>query len=195
MKTLFLVLASLITIISVIPYLIDIAKGNTRPNLVSWLTWTLLTGIATVAELVAGEYVSAIFTGAAVLETAAVVVLGLAKHAYVSYTKFDVWCQIGAIVGIILWFIFNDPVIAVVASVTIDFIGALPTVRHSWLEPNEETWQTYGLAALGGIFAIIALSTYNWISLSYAVYIVLINTILALIIVKQRIDIKNRASI
>jgi hypothetical protein len=181
MKIAFLVLAALITLASVIPYARDILRGTTRPNIVSWITWTLLTGIATAAEVAAGEYVAAIFTGSAVLETATIVFLGL-RHGYVKYAKFDVICQIAAIAGIILWQLFNSPVIGVMASVVIDFIGALPTIRHSWIRPNEETWVTYAMASLGGLFAIAALESYNWINMPYAVYIVIVNIVLSVII-------------
>ena len=182
MKNAALVLATVVTLCSVLPYLRDILKGTTKPNLVSWITWTLLTGIATAAEIAAHEYVAAIFTGSAVLETASVVVLGL-KHGYVKYTMFDVVCQIAAIVGIVLWQVFNSPTIGVIGSVAIDFIGALPTFRHSWLNPHEETWAAFALAALGGAFAIAALSDYNWVNLPYAVYIVTVNVVLVYIII------------
>lgn len=184
MKTFFLICAALITIIAVIPYARDILRGTTRPNIVSWITWTLLTGIATAAEIAAHEYIAAIFTAAAVVETGLIVILGL-KHGYVKYTAFDIVCQIGAIVGIIMWQLFNSPAIGVVACVAIDFVGALPTIRHSWKDPGEETWSTYALSGVGGILAIFALETYNWVSLPYAVYIVLINAVLASIIVSR----------
>lgn len=184
MKTFFLVISVLVTVGSVLPYARDILKGTTKPNIVSWITWTLLTGIATGAEIAGHQYVTAIFTGAAVLETAIVVVLGL-RHGYVKYTTFDVVCQISAIIGIILWQLFNSPAIGVVASVSIDFIGALPTIRHSWKNPGEETWPTYTLAGLGGALAIAAMSEYNWVSLPYAVYIVAINIFLSLIIINR----------
>lgn len=182
MKDLFLVLATLVTVGSVIPYARDILKGTTKPNIVSWITWTLLTGIATAAEIAGHQYVTAIFTASAVLETAIIVVLGI-RYGYVKYTTFDVVCQISAVVGIILWQLFNSPAIGVVASVTIDFIGCLPTIRHSWRKPGEETWSTYALAGLGGALAILALSHYNWTSLTYAVYIVLINIVFSSIII------------
>jgi len=144
----------------------------------------LLTGIATAAEIAAHEYITAIFTGAAVCETAIVVVLGL-RHGYVKYTSFDVVCQISAVVGIVLWQLFNSPTIGVLASVLIDFIGALPTIRHSWVSPGEETWPTYALAGLGGALAIAALHDYNWISLPYALYIVVVNAVLSVVIIKR----------
>lgn len=184
MKTIFLVLSVLITLVAVVPYLRDILKGTTKPNLVSWITWSLLTGVATIAEFAAGEHVAAIFTGAACVETLAVVVFGLGK-GFVKYTAFDVWCQVGALVGFALWWLFNSPAVAVMAAVTIDLIGALPTMRHSWLAPHEETWQTFALSGLGGCFALLALSSYNWTSLPYAVYIVLANVLMTGIILSR----------
>jgi hypothetical protein len=94
-------------------------------------------------------------------------------------------CQIGAIVGIVLWQLFDSPAIGVVASIIIDFIGALPTIRHSWKQPGEETWSSYALSGIGGILAVFALETYNWVSLPYAVYIVLINMVLAYILITR----------
>lgn len=182
MKTLFLVLATAITLSAAVPYLRDIVRGTTKPNLVSWITWTLLTGIATAAAISAHEYVAAIFTGSAVLETGAVVAFGL-RHGYVKYTRFDVLCQVAAVAGIILWQIFNSPAIGVIAAVVIDLIGALPTFRHAWQSPGEETWQTYALCSLGAMFALSALSTYNWVSLPYALYIVLANIGVAAVII------------
>ncbi len=182
MKTFLLVLSVLITITSVIPYIRDILKGTTRPNIASWITWTLLTLVATIAEFAAGEYVTAIFTSAAVIETLLVVILGL-KYGYAKYSRFDAICQIGALSGFIFWFLFNSPAAAVIAVVTIDLIGALPTVRHSWLKPDEETWLTFAMAGIGGLLAIFALTTYNWTSLTYAVYIVLINAVITFVII------------
>ena len=184
MKDLILLLAAIVTIGSVVPYIRDILRGTTKPNIVSWITWTILTAIATVAEFAAGEYKTAIFTSSAVVETTLIVILGL-KYGYAKYSRFDVVCQVSAVIGLILWWLFNNPALAVVASVTIDFIGALPTIRHSWLEPGEETWPTYAMAGLGGLLAIFALTSYNWTSLTYAIYIVLINLVISTILISR----------
>jgi len=184
MKTVFLVLSVATTIASAAPYIRDIIKGSTKPNLVSWITWSLLTGIATAAAIAAHENVAAIFTGTATLSTSLIVVLGI-RHGYVKYTQFDVTCQIGAIVGIILWQLFNSPAIGVVGAVVIDFVGALPTFRHAWLKPGEETWLTFAMGGIGGFFAILALRSYDWVNLPYAVYIVVVNVALVYVIVSR----------
>ena len=185
MKDLFLVLAGLITIASVVPYIRDIIKGNTKPNIVSWINWTLLTGVATIAEISAGEYRTAIFTGTAMLETLSIVILGI-KYGHTKYTPFDVVCQVGALFGFVLWAIFDSPAAAVIFTVIIDFVGALPTIRHSWLKPAEETWKTFAMAGFGGLLAIFALTSFNWTSLTYAVYIVIINAVISGVILGRR---------
>lgn len=182
MKLVFLILAAATMLASIIPYARDVLKGSTKPNIVTWFTWTLLTGIATAAQLAGRQYVAAAFSASAVVETGVILVLGL-RRGFVKYSAFDIVCQLSAIVGIILWQIFNSPTIGVVASVVIDFIGSLPTLRHAWLRPYEETWTSFALASLSGVLAILALSAYNWVSLTYALYIVLIDgTVTAVIL-------------
>ena len=184
MKDALLVIAGIITIASVIPYIRDIIRGKTKPNITSWVTWTLLTAIATAAEIASHEYRTAIFTGSTTMATGLVVILGL-RYGYVKYSKFDVACQVGAIVGLLLWWAFNSAVIAILASVTIDFIGALPTLQHSWNQPDEEAWQTFAIAAFGGVLGLLALNHFNIISLAYPLYIVGINIVMSSIILSR----------
>jgi hypothetical protein len=94
------------------------------------------------------------------IETAAVVILGL-RYGFVTYTRLTFNCQIAAVVGLILWQIFNSSGIAVFANVSIDLIGALPTFRHSWQKPFEETWSAYALSGVGGFEALFAIESYN----------------------------------
>jgi hypothetical protein len=88
-------------------------------------------------------------------------------------------------VGIILWQLFDSPAIGVVAAVAIDFIGALPTFRHAWIYPGEETWLAFALAGAGGVFAMAALQDFNWVTLPYALYIVVVNAALVGVITSR----------
>jgi hypothetical protein len=185
MKDILAVAGALATLLATVPYLVDIIKKKTKPNIVSWITWTVLTGIGTVAAFAAGEWRTAIQTMAVMVWTLSVVLLGL-RYGIAKFTRFDTFCQAGAVVGLVLWFVFNSPAIAIVAAVTIDMIGALPTLRHSWLEPDEETWQTFALAVFGPVFTIVSVSAYSIESLLYPGYFVLINGAIAAIVVYRR---------
>ena len=182
-----LLASALITIGAIVPYIRDIIHGDTKPNIVSWMTWTLITCLTTVAELSAGDWKTAVLTGAAMMETAAVVVLGF-RYGYVRYTRFDILCQIAALIGLTLWLAFDSPLTAVIASVAIDLVAAFPTFRHSWLSPHEETWPTFAMSGVGACIALFALNSYTLISVSFPLYMVILNiSIAGTILVARRV--------
>lgn len=185
LKDVLLFVSGLLSLISIFPYARDILKGQTRPNITTWLTWTILSGIATAAQIAAHEYRSAVFSGAITFQVFVIVLLGL-KYGYAKYSKFDWVCQISALVGLLLWWLLNSPLIALIAAVVIDLIGALPTVRHSLLKPQEETASSYVLATVSALFAILALTNYSVTSLLYVSYIFCMDGAIALILVNKK---------
>lgn len=181
-STIIISLSAILTIASVIPYLIEILRGNTKPRVVTWLTWSVLTAIACVAAFVDGQYPTAILLLFSTLETSAVVVLGW----HLGDKKFellDVMSLIGATVGIILWLIFNSPAIAVIATVTIDLIGGIPTLVHSWRKPHEETWITFLIAAIGAGLTLLVISDWRITAFAYPLYIVGMNMLITFVII------------
>ena len=180
-KTALIVISAVLTIASAIPYLVEIVRRKTKPRVVSWFTWSLLTGISCAASFADGKIASGVLLLAATMETMAIVVLGL-KYGDRKFERLDIVCQVSAIVGLILWLVFNSPAIAVIASVIIDCIGAAPTIKHSWHKPYEETWSTFFLAAVGALATVFAAGAWTITGLAYPLYIVLINFFLAALV-------------
>lgn len=174
-KTILIVLSSIITISATVPYIFDVLKRKTKPRIVSWFTWALLTGISAAASLSDKQYAAGILSLSASVECLVVVILGL-KYGSKEFAFFDVACQVGAIVGLILWFVFNSPAIAIIASIVIDLIGSLPTLKHAWERPEEETWITFALSGFGATFALFAVTTTRITALAYPIYIISINS-------------------
>lgn len=183
--TVLVILSSIFTVVSAIPYIIEIVRGTTKPRVVSWLTWSVLTGIAGIASYVDGQYPAAILMFFATIETLLIVILGW-KHGDRKIERFDIVCLVGALIGIILWQVFNSPAIAVVAAVSIDLIGGLPTIVHSWQKPHEETWLTFFLAFLGGLCTVLAISEWTVTSVAYPLYIVVINLAFVMVLFVRR---------
>jgi hypothetical protein len=185
MRLAFLIVASALIALSGFIYARGIVRGTTKPDIASWITWALITSIATAAEFASGATYTAIFTGVNALGLIIIVFLGL-RYGIAKYSRFDIVCQSTALIGFILWWVLNDPIIAIIASVSIDFTGSLPTIRHSWLRPQEESWAAYVISALGSAFSIASLSSYSLASLAYPVYIMLICALIAMVIVVRR---------
>lgn len=185
MKETFAIIGALIAALGTVPYLIDIVRGKTKPNIVTWLTWTMLTAISGSAALVAGEPKTAALLFGNSLCTALVVVLGL-KYGTAKFTRFDVVCQASAVLGLVLWLVFNSPTIGIVVPLVVDFIGALPTMYHSWVKPAEETWQAFFVGIVAPLFTLLSLTHFTIASLAFPLYLFIANAAMTLIIVGRR---------
>lgn len=178
-------MGAILTIVALIPYILDVIKKKTKPNIVSWFTWTLLTSIATAAAFAAGEWEAAILTLANAVGTFTIVLLGL-RNGIAKLSLFDILCQLGALGALALWLLLDAPLVAIVGVVFIDFLGVLPTIRHSWRNPEEETWQTFALSTVAPIFTIASLMAYHWENLLYPTYLLLADGLVMFIILYRR---------
>ena len=176
--------AAIIIILSVIPYSIDILKGRTKPNVVSWLTWTILLSIATAAAFAAHEPHAALLTLGDTIATGAVLLLGI-RHGIAKFSWFDGMCQLGAVVGLILWFVLNSPSVAIMSSLLIDLIASVPTFRHAWKRPKEETSITFIAGCLASSLTLLSLSSFGIASLAFPIYLLVNNFIIASIVISR----------
>jgi hypothetical protein len=174
-----------LVVFSAVPYVIDIVRGKTRPNVVSWFTWALIITIGAFAALSAHQTRTAIITFGDAAQVVIILLLGL-KFGYAKFSLFDGICQVSAIAGLILWFIFNDPLLAIVVGIVVDLIAALPTYRHSWLQPNEETWQSYAISSLGAAVGLASLTSFTATSLAYPSYLFILGLSISATIVIRR---------
>lgn len=181
METILIVLSAVLTVGSAVPYMVEIVRGKTKPRIVSWFTWSVLTAIASVASFADGQYPAGMLLVFATVETLLVVILGL-RYGDRSLERFDIVCQVGAAVGIVLWLIFNSPEIAVIATVTIDLVGALPTLKHTWQKPHEETWITFAMAGAGALCTLVVAHNWEVTVIAYPAYIVIMNILITTII-------------
>ena len=137
------------------PYIVATVRRATRPRLVTWLTWCLLTAVAGAASASVGDYPSAAFSLVGTLATSLVLVAGL-RFGDRAFTRLDVFCLAVVLAGFMAWRVLHLPGIAVLGACLIDLVGLVPTLVHSWRQPHEETALTYGLIALGGVCASLA---------------------------------------
>jgi hypothetical protein len=165
-------IAGLVEIVAPWPYIVDTLKGKTRPNIVTWFTWTLINAINMAAAFDTGAWQTGIYSLGGVLATGVIVVLGL-RHGVKKYTKFDVICQAIALLGIPIWLLTKHAELAVLIVLLVDFFGGLPTLRHAWKAPHEETWQTFGYSAVAGILLLASLTDYSLIAVTMPLYIFL----------------------
>ena len=189
--TIFVVLSSALTLAAVVPYLIEVVQKKTKPRVVSWLVWTVITSTSAIVSLSDGQYATAVLLFSAALETLSIAVLGW-KNGDKKIERLDVVCFIGAMIGVVMWQIFDSLVLAVIATVLADFIGCIPTLVHSWKKPGEETAATFFLSALGAICTLLIVIDWQVTSVAYPIFLVGINLSFVAIIVLRKMVLKNK---
>lgn len=172
-------------IASVFPYLIGVFKGKLKPRITSWFIWCLLTGIASAAAFSEHQYPTAFLLLSSFLGTLLIVIFGW-KHGDRKIDRLDIVCLIGALVGIILWAVFNSPAIAVLVTITIDLVGGIPTLVHSWKKPGEESWATFLLSFLGAAFTLFVIKDWQITAFAFPLYLVSVNMWFAMVIIIRR---------
>ena len=172
-------------ILSVIPYIRSILKGNTKPQRMTWLIWSILILIAFFSQLAKGASWSLLLTagdGVAILIT---FILSI-KFGVGGFRKIDLFSLAGAGVSLLLWYLTNEPAVALFLIILIDIIGVNLTFIKTWKNPETENWAGWAMCGVGGLFGILSVGSFNFILLAYPVYICLINSIMAIIVISRK---------
>lgn len=185
MRTALTIFGSVLLLLSSIPYVVEVVRRKAKPRIVSWFTWTLLLFVSIAATAADRDWQTVLLLCGDAIGTAAVVVVGW-KYGDRKFERLDVVCQIAVLAGLLLWFVFNSPLIALLASVAIDFVGAVPSIKHSWQKPHEETAITYAMDSIGSLATLVALESFRATAIIYPIYLVAINGAFAVIVVGRK---------
>jgi hypothetical protein len=174
-STILVIASSILSVVCFLPYFIDMVKGKTKPRIVSWFIWSVLAAVACVAALVDGHYPTAVFLLLSSLAPLAVVVFGWRLGGDRTIERLDMVCLLGALIGVVLLTIFNSPAFAVIITIIIDLVGGVPTLVHSWMRPNEETWLEFALAGIAALCMLLVVNSWEITAFVYPLYLLSIN--------------------
>lgn len=186
-KIIFAVLSIILCVSAFIPYIRDIILKRTKPHAYTWLLWTITQSIAVAGLWYGGGNLGSIELTIGTILVFFVFLFSL-KHGTKDITLSDTLVLIIALLAILVWWQLNNPVLAVFLVSVIDTFAAIPTYRKSWREPWSETALSWALFSAGNIFAILALSSYNFLTLTYLITITVSNLlVLSICLIRRKI--------
>lgn len=175
------IISGILAVVAVPPYVKDILKGTTRPNIVSWGLWTLIISISLVAQISAGASWSLIFMIGDLIGTSTVLVMCLIGYGYKKYGKLEVACFALAIVAIIIWQITRQPILAILFSIAADFMASLPTVAKAYKDPWSEDPSVWIVVAVASALGIISNTVFNAPNVLFPAYVLFINALVGVL--------------
>jgi len=153
-----------------------VVRGITKPHAFSWVAWGALEVVAFLAQLSAGGGYGAWITAAS-----AVVVIFIAIKSFGNtdkyITKVDFVALAGAGLGIVLWRITHNPLLATIFVTLADACAFIPTFRKAFHKPNEETLFEYSTSAVKWGLSIFPLGSLNLTTVLYPASLVITNSI------------------
>jgi hypothetical protein len=186
-KAIFGIGSAFFTLAGLIPYFIYIHKKEIYPHNLSWLGWAFITFIGGIAMLVDGGEWSVVIVFANTLSCLIVVFYSIYKKVGVwSTNKFDyVFFGLGTL-GVILWQIFDMPIMAIVCVVLADFSFGIPTIIKIYKNPKSEKYLAWLSCSVAGLLSLFAVKSFVLSEFLYPLYLFIFDTIILLIILILR---------
>lgn len=167
------IIAGIIMIVSIVPYLRAITRQETVPNRVTWIIFTTVGVIAyiTYKESGAKETLWMAITG---ITNPAIIFLFSLKYGVKVWTRLDVVCLTGAVASIVAWKIAGKSEVGLTLCLVTDVFGVLPTLRKVYKDPATEDFTAWFMFFVASAFNVAAIQ--NWI---YGVYVYPLYSIVA----------------
>ncbi|HJU06790.1 MAG TPA: hypothetical protein VJ692_16695 [Nitrospiraceae bacterium] len=176
--------ASLIILVSIVPYILDTLRGSTRPNIVTWSLWTLTGAVLAAAQYSAGASWTLAILVSSTVSTSIVTILAVG-YGQSKYGWFDGACLVMALTAILGWAITANPLVGIVLGVLGEMCAVAPTVLKTYRAPQTETSATYWLTNIATVLALIASTRYDLANILFPIYALSINTLVACLAMRR----------
>lgn len=186
-------LSALVAVVCYLPYLVDMARGKTRPHMFSWLIWSLVSVIVFAGQQTDNAGAGAWSTGVTSLLCTCIFLYSIVKGDR-QVTTLDWICLLIGLCSIPLWALTDTALYSVLLMTVIDMVGFIPTFRKSWHRPHEETWITFALASLKYLLAVPAMSHYSLITTLYPVSVLFSNILFVVMILIRRRQVRDASA-
>ena len=182
----FVYLAIALALFGAVRYVIDTWRGSTQPHRVTWTLWALEGILAYAVEIQAHVGLASLMTLVLGLIPCVVVAASFRNpQAVWKIDRIDVACGAVSLLGLLFWLLVNEPTVALLSSVTADFIAALPTYRKSWTNPESESGSPYIFGALNCAITLLTLHEVTTAGAAFPGIILFTDSVLSVFIVTK----------
>ncbi len=153
-------------------------KELTRPSRSTFWIWTAVQGMMAASYIASGESFAAGLSVAYALAFFLIAILSI-RYGYSEWERTDTYCLLALIGTIILWVVSRNPAAVLVATVTADFIGAVPTIKKVREDPGSESRTAWALTVFACVLNFAAVVEWGWEDLVYTPYLLAVNALIA----------------
>jgi hypothetical protein len=181
------ILGSLVNLAGTSNYIRNTIKGETKPNRMTWLMWSIAPMIGTAAALSSGVTWATLPVFMAGLMPFLVFLASfVSPNSYWKLEQFDYVCGGLAVLALVLWYVTSNPNIAIVFAIASDLSAAVPTIIKCWKYPETETASGFTASAFNNLMSFFVITQWNFANIAFPLYLILVNTVLAFPVVRKK---------
>jgi hypothetical protein len=171
--------AAFATLLATFVYVRSMFKGGAKPNRVSWLMWSVAPFIATAAAISNGVGWAALpvfMSGFSpfLIFTASFV----SKKAHWTLASFDYVCGVLSGLALVLWYVTEDPNVAIVFAIASDGLASIPTLTKAWKHPETEVAWPFMVGVFNASTSFWAFTIWTFSAYAFPAYLIVINILL-----------------
>jgi hypothetical protein len=175
-------LAGIISLFAYSLYIRAILKGGTKPSRTTWWIMSVLAfSVYFSAEASGAKFTLWVARGEVVGIT--ITALLLIKYGSREREKGEVFCIIGAIVSMIILWVFQAPIVALVASLATDSFALWPTIQKTIRNPKEEDRLAWVFTQTANLFNLFAISSLSFGDVIYPIWLFILDGIVLWLII------------
>lgn len=182
---LFGILSAFFALMGIIPYVIDIIKGNTRPQRAAFFILTIAAVISFFAQLHQGAHFS-LYVALAFVVCNSIVLLLSIKHGIGGFRKIDKISLLLALGVLAIWYSTKSPALAIVCIVLFNSIAKFLVAHKVYYQPHTELLFSWATGIFAGIFSMLAVGKLDVILLLAPLQIFASSLMIVLIIKVRR---------
>jgi hypothetical protein len=118
------------------------------------------------------------------------------RKAYWKLSKLDYLCGALSGLALALWYITQEPNLAISLAIASDAFAALPTLIKAWGNPETESVWPYLAGVFGPATSFAAATVWSFSELAFPVYLIIINSMVVTAVYHKKLtyqpQIKNR---
>lgn len=188
MTTAYVIVVSALSLIGSGHYIWNTIKGITKPNRVSYFIWgvaPLIGGAAAISSGVTWAVLPVLLSGFSPL----LVFLAsfINPNSYWKLTRFDYACGATSILALVLWYVTEQPVVAIIFALASDFLAGIPTAIKAWKYPETETVSAYVTSGIGNALSFLVMKEFTFVNYAFPGYLVLYCIYLTFAILRKRL--------
>jgi hypothetical protein len=170
--------AGIIALAAYILYIASIFRRESKPSRATWWIWTLMGLVLAISYFYSGASNTIWVPIVEFVGPLSIALLSIKYGEGGLDSKTDLVCLFGALVSVVLWIAFQNPLVALVTNLCIDAFALFPTMKKSYLRPEDENfWAWFGTMSADTL-NLFAAERFSFAILVYPIYMLVSDIII-----------------